>query len=208
MPKGRFITIEGVEGGGKSTSLDFVRRYLEDAGKEVVVTREPGGTALGEEIRTLLLGHRHDGMAQDTELLLMFAARAEHVAKVIRPALDAGKWVLCDRFTDATYAYQGGGRGIPTARIAQLEEWVQGKLRPDLTLLLDLSVELGLQRAGKRSAPDRFERQKTEFFERVRQAYLDLAKQHPGRFRIIDASQSIPEVQDCIAGALDKFLTY
>lgn len=206
MPKGRFITIEGVEGGGKSTSLDFVRRYLEDAGKEIAVTREPGGTALGEEIRALLLGHRHDGMAQDTELLLMFAARAEHVAKVIRPALDAGKWVLCDRFTDATYAYQGGGRGIPAARIAQLEEWVQGKLRPDLTLLLDLPVELGLQRAGKRSALDRFEREKTEFFERVRQTYLDLAKQHPGRFRVIDASQSIPEVQACIADVLDKFL--
>lgn len=206
MPKGKFITIEGVEGGGKSTSLDFVRRYLEDSGKEVVVTREPGGTALGEEIRALLLGHCHDGMAQDTELLLMFAARAEHVAKVIRPALNAGKWVLCDRFTDATYAYQGGGRGIPAVRIAQLEEWVQGKLRPDLTLLLDLPVELGLQRAGKRSAPDRFEREKAEFFERVRQAYLDLAKQHPSRFRVIDASQSIPEVQVHIANLLGKFL--
>lgn len=206
VPRGKFITIEGGEGGGKSTNLDFVRDYLERAGIEVVVTREPGGTALGEDIRALLLGHRHDGMSQDTELLLMFAARAEHLAKVICPALESGKWVLCDRFTDATYAYQGGGRGIPAARIAQLEEWVQGALRPDLTLLLDLPVEVGLERAGRRSDPDRFEREKTEFFERVRKTYLDLANGNAERFRVIDASGSFPEVQTSIAAVLEQLL--
>ncbi|MFA7094922.1 MAG: dTMP kinase [Gammaproteobacteria bacterium] len=206
MVSGKFITIEGMEGGGKSTNLEFVRRFLEQKGKEVVVTREPGGTALGEEIRALLLGHRHDGMAEDTELLLMFAARAEHIVKVIRPALDSGKWVLCDRFTDATYAYQGGGRGVAVERIAQLENWVQGELQPDLTLLLDLPVELGLSRAGRRSEPDRFEREKTEFFERVRQNYLERAMLCADRFRVIDASKSISEVQDRIAEVLERFV--
>lgn len=206
MANGKFITIEGVEGGGKSTNLEFVRQFLEQKGKEVVVTREPGGTPLGEEIRALLLGHCHDGMAVDAELLLMFAARAEHIAKVIRPALEAGKWVLCDRFTDATYAYQGGGRGVAVERIAQLERWVQGELQPDLTLLLDLPVELGLSRAGRRSAPDRFEREQTEFFERVRQNYLARAAACADRFRVIDASRPINEVQASIAAVLERFV--
>ncbi len=167
MNRGLFITLEGGEGAGKSTSLAFVRDYLEQAGWRVVVTREPGGTPLGEKIRELLL-HGREYMDVDTELLLMFAARAEHLARVIRPALADGVCVVCDRFTDATYAYQGGGRGVPEARIRILEDWVQQGLRPNLTLLLDIPVEQGLGRAGQRSAPDRFEREKIDFFERVR----------------------------------------
>jgi len=205
-PRGRFITIEGVEGGGKSTNLDYVRCRLEQAGKAVVATREPGGTPLGEEIRALLLSHTHDGMSEDAELLLMFAARAEHLARVIRPALAAGKWVLCDRFTDATYAYQGGGRGIDNQRIARIEAWVQGDLRPDLTLILDLPVELGLERAGKRSGPDRFEREDVAFFERIRQAYLALARAQPERYRIINATESLGAVQAQIDDVLDAVL--
>lgn len=204
--RGKFITLEGAEGVGKTTNLEFIRRQIEAVGREVVVTREPGGTPLGEQIRSLVLQRRDDGMASDTELLLMFAARAEHLAHVIRPALDAGKWVLCDRFTDATYAYQGGGRGIPGARIAVLEDWVQGELQPDLTLLLDLPVAEGLQRAGKRSAPDRFESEQAAFFERVRQAYLALAHQHPQRYRVIDAAQPLEIVQQRIHETLTGFL--
>ncbi|MEQ6341239.1 MAG: dTMP kinase [Gammaproteobacteria bacterium] len=204
--KGRFITIEGIEGVGKTTNLEFIRHTLEAVGKPVVVTREPGGTPLGEEIRSLVLGHRDDGMTSDTELLLMFAARAEHLARVIRPALEAGQWVLSDRFTDATYAYQGGGRGILKGRISVLEQWVQGDLQPDLTLLLDLPVALGLTRAGRRSAPDRFESEQTAFFERVRQAYLALATQHSERYRVIDASQPLDVVQHTIKHALSDFL--
>lgn len=160
---GQFITVEGGEGAGKTTQLAFMREYLEQTGRRVVLTREPGGTPLGEEIRALLLGHRHDGMALATETLLMFAARAEHLERVIRPALAAGHWVLCDRFTDATYAYQGGGRGLPPERIAILEDWAQGALRPDLTLVFDVPVAVGLERAGRRSAADRFEREETAF---------------------------------------------
>lgn len=204
--QGVFITVEGSEGAGKSTNLDFIHAQLCAAGKQVVMTREPGGTPLGEEIRALLLGHRHDGMADDTELLLMFAARAEHIDKVIQPALDAGKWVLCDRFTDATYAYQGGGRGVPPQRIAQLEEWVQGPLRPDLTLILDLPVEQGMQRAGERSAPDRFEKEQMEFFHRVRAAYLARAAAAPQRYRVIHAGESLARVQEEISTVLDRFL--
>ncbi len=204
---GRFITVEGGEGAGKSTNLDFVRGYLEQCGRTVVVTREPGGTALGEEVRTLLLDHRRDGMATDTELLLMFAARAEHLARVIRPALAAGKWVLCDRFTDATYAYQGGGRGISLERIAALETWVQGTLRPDLTLLLDIPVAAGMQRAHARAGErDRFEREAQTFFEQVRETYLTLARRHAQRYRVIDASQPLAAVQAALQAALDVFM--
>ena len=204
--RGRFITVEGGEGAGKSSNLAFIRELLEQAGKSVVFTREPGGTPLGEEIRELLLGHRHQGMSQDAELLLMFAARAEHLARLIRPALEAGTWVLCDRFTDASYAYQGGGRGIDPARIRALEEWVQGGLRPDLTLLLDLPVAQGLQRAGARSQPDRFEREEQVFFNRVRDAYLRIAEREPERVRVVDASQPLPRVQQQIAGLVRDFL--
>ncbi|MFZ4791079.1 MAG: dTMP kinase [Candidatus Competibacteraceae bacterium] len=205
---GRFITIEGSEGAGKTTQLAFMREFLEQSGCPVTLTREPGGTGLGEELRALLLGHRADGMALTTETLLMFAARAEHLERVIRPALAAGQWVLCDRFTDATYAYQGGGRRLPMAQIAVLENWVQGDLRPDLTLLLDLPVTVGLARAGKRGAADRFERETVDFFERVRMTYLDLARQVPERYRIIDAARSVErvrvEVKSVLAQCLER----
>ncbi len=204
--KGCFITIEGGEGAGKSSNLDFVRRYLEQRGKPVVVTREPGGTPLGEAIRALLLDRGNGKMADDTELLLMFAARAQHLAELIRPALDAGKWVLCDRFTDATYAYQGGGRGIPRERIAVLEQWVQRGLQPDLTLLLDIPVDQGLARARARSDPDRFESEQIAFFERVRAAYLEQARRSPERYRVIDATRPLEQVQRSLAEILDAWL--
>lgn len=203
--RGHFITLEGGEGAGKSTSLAYMREFLEQAGKRVVVSREPGGTPLGEKIRDLLL-HNQDGMQIDSELLLMFAARAEHIARVIRPALAEGACVLCDRFTDATYAYQGGGRGVPDTRIRILEDWVQHGLHPDLTLLLDLPVVEGLKRAGLRSAPDRFEREKTEFFERVRLYYLAAAAKDPHRIRVVDASREIQKVQSDLRTALEEIL--
>ena len=205
MNRGLFITLEGGEGAGKSTSLAFVREFLEQAGRRVVVTREPGGTPLGEEIRELLL-HGRENMDVDTELLLMFAARAEHLARVIRPTLAEGACVVCDRFTDATYAYQGGGRGVPEARIRILEDWVQQGLRPDITLLLDIPVKQGLGRAGQRSAPDRFEREKIDFFERVRNHYLAAAASEPQRIRVIDAACDIPAVQAQLRSALAAIL--
>ncbi len=200
--KGKFITVEGVEGAGKSTQAVFLHDYLEAVGQRVVLTREPGGTGLGEQLRALLLDHREDGMAADSELLLMFAARAEHLARVIRPALENGDWVVCDRFTDATYAYQGGGRAIPWVRIAVLEDWVQGPLRPELTLLLDLPVREGLARAGRRGLNDRFESEDLAFFQRVRSAYLDLAKRHPQRYRVIDADRPVEVVRGAVEGTL------
>ena len=203
---GRFITIEGSEGAGKTTQLVFMRDFLERRGYPVTLTREPGGTGLGEELRALLLDHRDDGMALTTETLLMFAARAEHLERVIRPALAAGQWVLCDRFTDATYAYQGGGRGLSVAKIAVLENWVQGDLRPDLTLLLDLPVAIGLVRASKRGMADRFERETVEFFERVRAAYLNRARQQPERYRIVDAAQPVEKVQAAVENLLTQWL--
>lgn len=203
---GRFITVEGVEGGGKSSNLPFIRGLLEAAGAEVILTREPGGTELGEEIRGLLLDHRHDGMTPDAELLLMFAARAEHLARVIRPALAAGQWVLCDRFTDATCAYQGGGREIALERIGTLADWVHGDLNPTLTLLFDIPVEAGLTRAGRRAVADRFEREERAFFERVRATYLELAQRAPERFRIIDASPPLAQVQAQITEVVSQWL--
>ncbi|MEK7816100.1 MAG: dTMP kinase [Pseudomonadota bacterium] len=202
MKRGYFITLEGGEGAGKSTALPFVRDWLAQAGHEVVVTREPGGTELGERVRDLLLHRRELHMSTETETLLMFAARAEHLVQVIRPALAAGKTVLCDRFTDATYAYQGGGRGLPAARIAELEAWVQGALRPDLTLLLDVPVETGLVRANQRSAPDRFEREQREFFERMRAAYLERARHEPQRVHVIDAARDLAAVQTQLQAVL------
>lgn len=206
MSPGRFVTVEGVEGAGKSTCLAVVQRCLEGRGVDLVQTREPGGTPIGERLRSLLLDQRSEGIADDTELLLMFAARAEHLHRVIEPALGAGRWVVCDRFTDASYAYQGYGRGIDLARIARLEDWVQGERRPDLTLLLDLPVATGLARAGSRSTPDRFERQTLDFFERVRAGYLDLAAREPGRFRVIDASRDIAAVAEAIEVAVGGFV--
>lgn len=206
MTDGKFITLEGIEGAGKSSCMMVVRELLQQAGHEVLVTREPGGTLVGEDLRELLLGHKHTGMADDTELLLMFAARAEHLRSKIEPALRRGQWVLCDRFTDASYAYQGGGRGLDTDRIKQLENWVQQGLKPDLTLLLDLPVAIGLQRAGKRSAPDRIEREEADFFQRVRDAYLQLAAAEPGRVKIVDAAQDFAHVRDQLLVRLNEFL--
>lgn len=204
MSRGLFITLEGGEGAGKSTNLAFTREWLQRSGREVIVTREPGGTELGERIRDILL-HRHElHISPESETLLMFAARAEHITKVIRPALAVGKIVLCDRFTDATYAYQGGGRGIPAERIAVIEDWVQGDLQPDLTLLFDVSVEAGRQRAGQRSEPDRFEQENNDFFTRVRRAYLARAASDPRRVHIIDASQSLPRVEQQITSVLEE----
>jgi dTMP kinase len=203
---GRFITVEGIEGVGKTTNIDFIHRQLLAAGREVLLTREPGGTPLAEAIRGLLLDPEYTGMDARCELQLVFAARAEHLAKVIRPALAQGKWVLCDRFTDATYAYQGGGRGIETSIIAALEMLVQGDFRPDLTLLLDVPVAVGLARAGKRGALDRFEQEQVDFFDRVRMCYLDMAREHPARYRVIDAAQPLAQVQQDLAAVLTNFL--
>ncbi len=205
---GRFITLEGGEGVGKSTNLAFIRDWLVRHGVSVLTTREPGGTTLGEAIRALLLDHRQQAMCADTELLLMFAARAQHLAEVIRPALAAGQWVLCDRFTDATYAYQGGGRNIDKARISALEHWVQRGLRPDLTLLLDLPVDIGRVRAGRRSAPDRFEREQADFFDRVRQAYLAIATVEPERLAVIDADRPLTEVQAQLSATLERICAH
>lgn len=196
--KGLFITVEGIEGVGKTTNIDFIHKLLLAAGRDVVLTREPGGTPLGEAIRGLLLDPEYTGMDSTCELQLMFAARAEHLAKVVWPALETGRWVLCDRFTDATYAYQGGGRGISSDTIARLESLVQGDFRPDLTLLLDVPVEVGLARAGKRGALDRFEQEQVEFFERVRQCYLGMAKEYAGRYQVIDAELPLEKVQSQI----------
>ena len=191
----KFITLEGIEGVGKTSNRDYIRTLLEESGKQCIVTREPGGTPLGESLRELLLQHSDEQMSDDAELLMMFAARAEHIKKVIRPALDADQFVLCDRFTEATFAYQGGGRQLDVSKIADLESWVQGDLRPDLTIILDAPVEVGRERAGKRSAPDRIEKEKNDFFERVRNAYLELANQHPERICTVDASLTLEQVQ-------------
>lgn len=203
MSKGRFITVEGIEGVGKTTNLDFIHQYLQGRGLEVVRTREPGGTPLAESIRELLLAPRDEPVAELTELLLMFAARAQHIEQCIRPALERGAWVLCDRFTDATYAYQGGGRGLNQSHIAQLESLVQGALRPDLTILLDLPAGLGMARARARSTPDRFEAEAEAFFERVRACYLRRASDEPQRFAVIDAAPPLEQVQQSIGRALD-----
>lgn len=189
---GKFITLDGVDGAGKSTHLGFVADWLRQQGREVIVTREPGGTPLGETLRELLL---HQDMDADTELLLMFAARQEHLARLILPALARGAWVLSDRFTDASYAYQCGGRGIAVERVAALETWVQRGFAPDLTLLFDVPPEVAEARRSAARAADRFEREADPFFNRVRQAYLDRAQADPARIRVLDARHSIAELQ-------------
>lgn len=206
MSEGKFITLEGSEGAGKTTAIDAIREWAENVGIELLVTREPGGTPTAEKIRDLLLDKNNKDILPDTELLLMFAARSQHLNELIIPAISQGKWVICDRFTDATYAYQGGGRNIDMDRIEQLENWVQGGLRPDLTLLLDLPVEVGLSRASNRSEPDRFEIEKIGFFNRVRQVYLDRAEKFPEQFRVIDAAKTIEQVQNQIHQALNEYL--
>ena len=209
MPKkSLFITVEGIEGSGKSTLVPFIRDYLLEQGVELVMTREPGGTEIAEKIRDVLLNHYEEKMAEDTELLLFFASRAQHIARKIEPALEEGKTVLCDRFTDASFAYQSGGRGVDESRIAVLEEFVQKGLQPDITILLDVTPEIGLTRIKGRGEPDRFEVEKLEFFERVRAVYLKRAKQYPHRCRIIDANKDLEEVKkDLITLFLDEKLT-
>jgi dTMP kinase len=185
--RGRFITFEGIDGAGKSTQIDVVAGALRARGLHLVLTREPGGTALGEALRELIL---NQGMTEETETLLLFAARAEHLARVIRPALAAGQWVLCDRFTDATYAYQSGGRGVPEERIAALEHWVHADLQPDLTLLFDVPPEVAAERLARARAADRFEGEEVGFFQAVRREYLARAERDPARFFIVDGTRA------------------
>lgn len=202
---GKFISIEGIEGAGKSTQLQFIAEYLRSRGKQVVVTREPGGTPLGEEIREVLLKPTDRSMAEETELLLMFAARAEHIKQVIQPALERGDWVLSDRFVDATFAYQGGGRGINEQRITELADWTLQGCHTDVTFLFDLPVALGQTRVELRQQEkDRFEQEKQVFFERVRNCYLARAKAEPQRIKLIDASQSIEAIQQQLSRHLDE----
>nr|WP_262387480.1 dTMP kinase [Pseudomonas chlororaphis] len=201
-----FITLEGPEGAGKSTNREYLAERLRAAGIEVLLTREPGGTPLAERIREVLLTPGDEVMNPDTELLLVFAARAQHLAEVIRPALARGAVVLCDRFTDSTYAYQGGGRGLSVERIATLERFVQGELRPDLTLVFDLPVEVGLARASARGRLDRFELEGRVFFDAVRQAYLKRAAADPARYLLVDASQPLSQVQQALDALLPKLL--
>jgi dTMP kinase len=203
--KGLFITFEGGEGAGKSTMIEKACDYFHAQGRAVLMTREPGGTPLAEEIRELILGKKFPELCAKSELLLVFAARAQHLHELIVPALEQGKVVLCDRFTDASWAYQGGGRGQPAEFIAILEQGVQGPLQPDLTLLLDLPVAVGLQRMASRGEADRIEQESLEFFERVRVTYLQRAQQFPRRFRVIDASRDVAGVWADIRHALESF---
>ncbi|SEO46854.1 dTMP kinase [Nitrosovibrio sp. Nv6] len=195
--RGKFITLEGIDGAGKSTHLSWLEGILRDRGKTVIVTREPGGTPLGETLRELLL-YRSQAMHAETEALLMFAARREHLDKVILPALDRGDWVISDRFTDASFAYQGGGRGLATQKLDELEYWVQGEFQPDLTLYFDVTVEVGRKRINAIKAADRFEKEQDEFFQKVRDAYLERAHKFPQRIRVIDANQSLEEVKKSV----------
>lgn len=200
---GQLITLEGGEGAGKSTLLAGLREHFQRIGQDVLYTREPGGTPTGEAIRALVLDPAHRGIAAETELLLMFAARAQLVREVLRPALAAGRWVLCDRFTDASYAYQGGGRGVDVARIADLERLATGGLQPNLTLLLDLPVAHGRARASQRGDADRIEAERDDFFERVRDTYLARVQAKPGRFCVIDASQPAGQVLQVAVAATE-----
>ncbi|MGH8308013.1 MAG: dTMP kinase [Gammaproteobacteria bacterium] len=202
MRKARFITVEGIEGVGKSTHIEFIRSWLETRGINVLQTREPGGTPLAEQIRSLLLDASNVGLPAMSELLLMFAARADHVERVIRPALAKGRWVLCDRFLDASYAYQGGGRKLPVRQIAELERMVLKKLKPDLTLLLDAPIQVGLKRIKARGERDRFELEQQVFFDRVRRAYLKRVRGEPHRIKVIRADGTMHEVQQHIAATL------
>lgn len=195
MRRGRFISVEGIEGVGKSSNIEVLVEHIQKAGYEVLTTREPGGTPVAEDIRVLLKERGDEPIPEIAELLLMFAARSLNVNNVIIPALAAGKWVVSDRFTDSSRAYQGGGRGIPMQTVDSLAEWVHGDVWPDLTILLDAPVDIGMARAGQRGAPDRIEREKHEFFERVRECYLGLALREPERFVVIDTTRSLAEVK-------------
>ena len=201
MTTAKFITLEGMDGAGKSTHIPTIIAALQARGHEVVSTREPGGTALGERLRELLL---HENMHAETETLLMFAARREHIATVIAPALARGAYVLSDRFTDATFAYQSGAKGVSAAKVELLEQWVQGDLQPDITLLFDVPVEISMQRLAAARSPDKFEREDAAFFTRIRQAYLQRAQQNPVRFRIIDGSKSLDKVKNTVEEIISK----
>lgn len=203
----KFIILEGSEGAGKSTNLQFIADWLQQRSQQVLTTREPGGTEIGEAIRGILLDTRFTEMTPETELLLMFAARNQHIQQKIRPALEAGQWVISDRFTDASYAYQGGARGLPFERIEQIEQWVQQGFQPDLVFVFDLPVEVGMERVRQRgAATDRFEQEQMAFFERVRQAYLLRAAQHPERYCVLDASQPLAVVQQQIVERLQQLM--
>ena len=202
--RGKFITLEGMDGAGKSTHIPNIIAALKTRGVEVVSTREPGGTGLGEQLRALLL---HDAMHPETETLLMFAARREHIANVIEPALKRGAYVLSDRFTDATYAYQCGAKGVASTKIKQLEKWVQGNLQPDMTLLFDVPVEVSMKRLSSAREPDKFEREDAKFFEKLRQAYLTRAKENPARFRVIDANQTLDKVKAEVNKMLEEIIS-
>jgi dTMP kinase len=203
-----FITLEGIEGLGKSTNLDFIADLCQQAGHDVVVTREPGGTPAAEAIREFILQRSHEDLSDLAELMLMFAARAEHLTGLIRPALARGATVICDRFSDASFAYQGGGRGLPMASIATLRDLVQNDLRPDLTILLDAPLEVSAARMAARDYQDRFEQEKLEFFGRVKQAYLDIARQEPARVKIVDADQPLEQVQKMIKQLLQQHIIH
>ncbi|WP_314434799.1 dTMP kinase [Massilia timonae] len=201
--QGKFITFEGIDGAGKSTHIGFVTDYLASRGKQIVSSREPGGTPLGEKLRDLLL---HEKMHLETEALLMFASRREHIAQVIAPNLAAGKWVLSDRFTDASFAYQSGGRGLPRAKMEALEAWVHPALQPDLTLLFDVPLEVARQRLDATRTLDKFEREQADFFAKCRAEYLRRAEQFPGRFVVVDSTRSIADIQASLAQVLEKLL--
>ena len=203
MNKGKFITIDGVEGSGKSTQIDLICSYLQRKGIDVVRTREPGGTDLGEKIRSLLLDVDNKEMHSDTELLLMFSSRNELIQNKIIPALNDGKWVVSDRFTDASFAYQGGGRMLSLDRIAKLENWVLGSFKPDLTFLLDISVEIGMTRVEARNAKDRIEQEERVFFERVRSVFIERSKIYPDRIKLINAERSVDEIQTQIQSIIE-----
>lgn len=202
---GKFITLEGSEGVGKTTSLNYIKEFIESKGHKVLVTREPGGTPLAEDLRATLLANRQEVVEPEAELLMMFAARAQHVKQIIKPALENGDWVLCDRFVDASYAYQGGGRGLSFSRINEIEQWTLQGFAPDLTLLLDMSVDEGMARTRQRGTPDRFETEKTEFYQRIREAYLQRASQFSERIHIVDAAPEIEKVQLSIKALLQEF---
>lgn len=204
--RGLFLTFEGIEGAGKTSNLQYAKAIIEASGKQVLVSREPGGTEVGERIREVLLNPDLPAMHSDTELLLMFASRAEHYQHKILPALEAGQWVLCDRFTDASFAYQGGGRQIDQTRIAALESWVLGDFKVDQTYLFDLPVETGLARAKARGAADRIEQEQVEFFERIRDCYLSRAQDEPNRFTVVDAAQPLESVQQQLSSAVSALL--
>lgn len=207
MKRGRFISVEGIEGVGKSSNIEVLVSHLEKAGYEVITSREPGGTPLAEDIRNLLMHRGDEPIPEIAELLMMFAARSLNVNNNIRPALIAGKWVVCDRFTDSSRAYQSGGRGLPMASVDQLAEWVHGDLWPDLTILLDAPVEVGMARAGNRSKPDRIEREEHAFFARVRECYLELAAAEPDRFAILDTTRDLAAVQSDVIALAQQLIS-